>query len=266
MSSRTTVRKVLTAGPRKQRKRAPGLFLRVLVGIALASAVIGGWMGYRWLTTAEAFRITAVDVKGVQELTEKDIRSFIAGFEGQNVFVVDLNEAAQRAAEHPRVKDVRIHRRLPNRISMVITEREPVAVLGAGISRFLIDGGGYLIEKVANREGVAGRLPFIMRRDVSARAGEQAGSAGVTAALELLRVLTERGGWNMADVRVKADSPASLSVVYADREFRIGSGRYEEKLRRLAEIMADLKQRGKDFAYVDLRPERQAAVKVSVKN
>ena len=61
---------------------------------------------------------------------------------------------------------------------------------------------------------------------------------------------------------VKADSPESLTVVYAEHEFKIGSGRYGEKLRRLAEVMADMKERGLEIAYVDLRPERQTAVMV----
>ena len=43
---------------------------------------------------------------------------------------------------------------------------------------------------------------------------------------------------------------------------RSAAGNYAEKLRRLAEIMADVKQRGLEIAYVDLRPERQAAVMV----
>ena len=62
------------------------------------------------------------------------------------------------------------------------------------------------------------------------------------------------------EVTVRADSPETLSVVYAGHEFRIGSGRYGEKLRRLAEVMADVKERGIEIAYVDLRPERQTAV------
>jgi cell division septal protein FtsQ len=49
-------------------------------------------------------------------------------------------------------------------------------------------------------------------------------------------------------------------VFYAEHEFKIGSGRYGEKLRRLAEVMADVKERGLEISYVDLRPERQTAV------
>jgi len=43
---------------------------------------------------------------------------------------------------------------------------------------------------------------------------------------------------------------------------RIGAGNYGEKLRRLGEVMADVRQRGVQFAYVDLRSERQASVMV----
>ena len=64
----------------------------------------------------------------------------------------------------------------------------------------------------------------------------------------------------MPDVLIKADSVESLAVVYGGCEFKIGNGSYSEKLRRLVEVMADVKQRGLDIAYVDLRPERQAAV------
>jgi hypothetical protein len=64
-------------------------------------------------------------------------------------------------------------------------------------------------------------------------------------------------------VTVKADSPETLAVLYADHEFRIGSGNYDEKLRRLGEIVEDMGQRGLEYSYVELRPERQAAVMVA---
>jgi len=61
---------------------------------------------------------------------------------------------------------------------------------------------------------------------------------------------------------VKADSPETIAIVYADHEFRVGSGNYDEKLKRLGEIVADMRQRGMEYSYVELRPERQAAVMV----
>ena len=90
-------------------------------------------------------------------------------------------------------------------------------------------------------------------------------SESMAEALTLLAEISARGGWRLSEVMVKANTPETLSVVYASHEFKIGSGNYAEKLRRLAEVMADVKQRGLDIAYVDLRPERQAAAMV-VKN
>jgi cell division protein FtsQ len=261
-AAQTTVRRVSTGREtREQRRRQGGSFVRFFAVLLTAAVLYGGWLAYRWFTTAEIFVVTAIDVKGVKELTEKEIRAFVSVFEGQNVFLVDLDEPARRASAHPWVKDVRIHRRLPNRISMVITERVPAAVLDTGKAPYLIDAEGYVIEKTAKREGMAASMPAILARAPAARPGEQAGG-GVTAALAVLRELTERGGWRMAGVTVKADTAESLTIRYEGHEIRIGSGNYAEKLRRLAEISADMSRRGRDFVYVDLRPERQAAAKL----
>jgi len=87
-------------------------------------------------------------------------------------------------------------------------------------------------------------------------------SEGMAEALMLIAEIAERGGWRLPEVTIKAGSPETLSVLYADHEFKIGTGNYAEKLSRLAEILSDGKQRGLEIAYVDLRPERQAAVMV----
>jgi cell division protein FtsQ len=223
------------------------------------TASYSGWQAYRWLTGAEMFQIAAVDVKGVRRVSEEEIREIASVFTGLNVFRVDLGAAAARAAANPWVKDVSIHRRLPNRISMVITEREPAAVLEAANGRYLIDGEGTVI---APAGGETGEHPTIALRSLRAELREQATAGGVQEALELLSELELRGGWDMGEVTVKAETAETVALVYAGHEFRVGSGNYPEKLRRLGEIVSDMNERGLAFAYVDLRPERQAAVMV----
>jgi hypothetical protein len=85
----------------------------------------------------------------------------------------------------------------------------------------------------------------------------------MASALELLDELAVRGGWDPGAVTVRADSMETVTVVYADHEFRIGSGNYPEKLRRLGEIVSDMQRRGYAFSSVELRPERQAAVMIA---
>ena len=201
-------------------------------------------------------------MKGVRRLSEADLAGIAGMFKGQNIFRVDLQAAARQAHKNSWIKDIRIYRRLPNRVSMTVDERVPDAILDTGAGRYLIDNEAVVIERLAKDGASAWPLPVIVVKDCKAEPGEPVNSEGMAEALTLLAEVSARGGWRLSEVMVKANTPETLSVVYASHEFKIGSGNYSEKLRRLAEVMADVKQRGLDIAYVDLRPERQAAAMV----
>jgi cell division protein FtsQ len=230
----------------------------MLIVAALLS--FGAWQGYTWLSSAEMFQIAGVDVQGVRQVSDDEVKALARMFTGQNIFHVDLGAATRQALANPWVRDVRIERKLPNRISMAITERSPRAVLQAANGRFLMDREAVVIVPVG-AAGAAG-LPAVSVKDHRAGLRDAVPGDGVTAALELLDALAERGGWDLAQVTVKADSRETIAIDYADHEFRIGSGNYGEKLRRLGEIVADMNQRKLAYTYVELRPERQAAVMV----
>ena len=258
----TTKRVNVGRGPTKRggaEKGALGTVLAVLLTTALC---YGGWEAYRWFTTAEVFQIAGVDVRGVRSVSDAEVRELAGMFTGQNVFHVDLDAATRRALANPWVREVRIERSLPNRISMIFTERVPRAIVHAGNGRYLIDGEGVVMVP-APKDGPTGAgLPVIAVRDHRAVPGEAVATGAVAEALELARELAARGGWEPGSVTVRADSPETIAVVYADHEFRIGSGNYGEKLKRLGEIAADMRQRGLEYSYIELRPERQAAVMV----
>ncbi len=229
----------------------------MLALIITAAIGCGAWQGYRWLSQAEMFQIAGVDVKGVREVNDDDVRALAALFTGQNIFHVDLDAATRRALANPWVRDVRIERSLPNRIRIAINERKPRAVLQAANGRFLIDSDGVVIVPAG-----AAALPTVVVRDHRAAPRNAVTGDGIAAGLELLDQLQARGGWDPAAVTVKADSAETVAIVYADHEFRLGSGAYDEKLRRLGEIVADMNARRLDYTYVELRPERQAAVMI----
>ncbi len=263
-SNRPAVRRAETrTGPKKRRGSVKGPLGAVLTALLTAALCYGGWEGYRWFTHAEMFSIAGVDVKGVRSMSDENIREVAAMFTGQNVFRVDLGAATRRVMADPWVRDVRIERRLPNRISMFITERVPRAVLQASNGKYLIDGEGVVMAPIRGGSAGAPPLPVIALRDCRAVLREPVTTRAVTEALELLEELAARGGWDPRSVTVKADSAETVAIVYADHEFRIGSGNYNEKLRRMGEIVADMRQRGLAYTYVELRPERQAAVMVA---
>lgn len=257
-SNRVTVKRVETrrgAGRAGLDKAAR----RYLLFVALIAASWLTWQAYQTLLHAELFQIAGVDVSGVKQVGEAELRDIARVFTGRTIFHADLEAAADRARANPWVREVRVHRRLPNRISMVFTERVPCFILDTGSGRYLLDGDGVVIDGLETKTGLSWRLPVVAVRDFRVQRGEPAASDGIAEAMALIAELSGRGGWRMDEVTVKAASPETLSVLYAGREFKIGAGNYAEKFRRLAEIMADGQQRGLELAYVDLRPERQAA-------
>lgn len=261
----TTKRIQVVHGARRSEHGTPEIKRLALQFFMIVVVTAGGWLGweaYREIMRADVLQIAGVDVKGVKHLGEADIREIVGPFRGQNIFHADLDAAIRRSYANPWIKDARVHRRLPNRISMVFTERVPAAILDTGSSRYLMDDEGIVIERLRKDRAPAWRLPVVMIKDYRTRPGEQVLADGMNEALELIAEISARGGWNPADLTITADSPETLALHYADHEFRLGSGNYEEKLRRLGEVMADVQQRGLEVAYVDLRPERQAAVMV----
>lgn len=238
-------------------------FLQFFMVVTIAAGCCWlAWQAYRLITHAGMFQVAGVDVKGVKQLGEADLKPIVGAFAGQNIFRTDFDAAIRRARANPWVKEARVYRRLPNRISMVFIERVPAAILDTGTGRFLMDDEGVIIDRLKREGDPQWPLPVIAVRNCLARPGEQAASDSVHEAFALLSEISARGGWTPADVTIKADTSESLSVVYAERVFMLGSGNHAEKLRRLAEVMNDVKERNLDIAYVDLRPERQVAVMV----
>jgi len=264
-ANRTTVKRVRPERAARLQKSSAGLtnvLLKVMVVFLIVAGGVLAWQAYRTIMHADLFVISGVDIKGVKLLSDRDLKEIVGVFTGQNIFRADLSAAVKRAQGNPWVKEAQIYRRLPNRITMVFTERTPTSILDTGMARYLLDGQGVVIEQLPKEQASMWPLPVIAIRDYRARPGEEVTAKGLPEAMELIAEIAARGGWQLPDVTVQADSPETLSVLYEGCQFKIGSGRYGEKLRRLAEVMADVNQRGVDVAYVDLRPERQAAVMV----
>jgi cell division protein FtsQ len=239
--------------------------VRVMTVVLVSGGCYLGWTGYQWAAHSETFQVAGIDVTGARHLSKDELQNIAGAFTGQSIFKVSLDDAAQRARALPWVRDARLFRHLPNRISMTVFERTPVAVLDSGRGRYLIDEEGVVIVRESAAVSDAQALPTVAISNSQAQPGHTLDSGALSEAFSLLAEIARRGGWKAIDVTIRANSVETLAVVYHGHEFRVGGGNYGEKLRRLGEILSDLRQRGLTIAYVDLRAERQAAVMVRAK-
>ncbi len=265
-NARTNVKRVSAGrGPRREPSDLAAALIRIMVIMLVTGGCYLGWMGYQWVAHTQTFQVAGIDVTGAQRLSSDELRNIAGAFTGQSIFKVNLDEAAQRARSLPWVRDVRFYRHLPNRISMTVSERTAVAVLDCGSGRYLVDDEGVVIIREAAAGEDAQALPVVAIAGCRAQPGHAVDSGVLSEALTLLQEIAHRGGWRASDLTIRANSAETLAVVYGGHEFRIGNGNYAEKLRRLGEILSDVQQRGLTIAYVDLRPERQAAVMANAK-
>jgi len=263
-SKRTSVKRVnVNRTPLKPQKTG-GSFLTMLMSVMMAIVIAGScylaWQTYQTVMHADMFVVSGVDITGIKRLEHADLKSLAESFTGQNIFRVDMASAVRRAHANPWVKEARIYRKLPNRITITVEERTPTLLVDAGNNRYLADSDGYIIERM--EKGRSGEWPFpvIAVRDHGIKPGEQVMTEAMREAMDVIGEIALRGGWRPSEIVIKASSPEALSIVYAGNEFKIGSGRHGEKLRRLSEVLADIKERGIEFTSIDLRPERQVAV------
>ena len=155
----------------------------LIVGIIVAGGWLA-WQAYSLVLHAEMFQIAGVDVKGAKQVGETDLKEIAGVFTGQNIFRVDLETAVRRARANPWVKDVRVYRRLPNRITMVFVERVPVARLDTGTGRYLVDDEGVIIDRIAQENAAPWPLPVVADQGLPGSPGGQVTAEGMAEAID----------------------------------------------------------------------------------
>ncbi len=113
-----------------------------IVGAACAS--LYGYGKHSW-----RFRIDSsdqIEITGAQHVTHAQIMEVMGGDIGRNIFFVPLAQRKLQLEQIPWVESASVMRFVPNRLSVEIHERTPVAFARIGSRISLIDAGGTLME------------------------------------------------------------------------------------------------------------------------
>jgi len=113
--------------------------LKRLVDLGLVLAVAAG---FALALRSPLLDVDAVVVTGAEHTSADVVREQAAIPTGEQLMDVDLRAAGERVAELPWVDEVALHRGLDGTIRIDVTEREAVALVGAGPSAVLVDREG----------------------------------------------------------------------------------------------------------------------------
>jgi cell division protein FtsQ len=242
-------------------KKMLPLLPKLAGAIVLVAAL---FVGYRALTKLTFFKIRNIEVSDAKRLSREEILSIAGVDAGGDLLRVNLKRMGEQLALNPWVETVRVRRFFPDRLSISITEREPLAVVNMGYIYYLDKKGK--VFKVLNK---GDRLDYPIVTGFSEedlKVDPDGTKKSLEATCELLKILQEKGAFILAEVsEIHYDKGYGFTLFTASDALtiKIGSGDFSAKVDRLAKIYQTLMTQRPTLQYIDLDYNDKIVVKKS---
>jgi cell division septal protein FtsQ len=246
-----------------------GKYLRPLRTISLAAAgfslLFGSvFVAYRAIGSTTFFRLKNIEVSSAKRLTQAEILALVGVEAGQDMARMNLKRMGEQLAQNPWVETVRIHRYFPDRLSISITEREPLAIVNMGFIYYLDKKG--TVFKVLN-QGDKLDYPVVTGFSEEEMSSNPAGTReALKTTCELLGVLRAKGAFILADVsEIHYDKGYGFTLFTNSGALpvKVGAGDFAAKVDRLARIYPELMAQRTLLHYIDLDYNDKIVVKKS---
>ena len=250
------------------KKTASRLKTTTILGLAVALlgcvAVAASTYGIR----AARFRIESSDsikISGVHNASRVQVMEVAGSDIGRNIFFVPLDERRKQLEQIPWVESASVMRLLPNRITVSIAERTPVAFVLLGSRSSLIDANGVIMGPPAGRQN-AYRFPVIRGMAESEALSSRAAAmkiynrlmreldSGDDAGEHFTRQLSEIDLADAEDVKATVSNDSGTVLIH------LGSSDFLERYKLYAAHIGEWRRQYHNVQSVDLRYEGQIIV------
>ena len=250
--------------------RRGGAWLCVgLLVVALGGALASGG---RWLLTAPRFAVERVDVAGQSQLSVDQVVAASGLSPGQNLFRLDARRAVAGVEALPIVRRAEVVRAFPNRVTLLVEERQPFVLVHAeGLNRPA--GGFYWVDEHGVPLGPETRAVALDAPLVSAAGADDVAAAGrtpserVAAGVALIRTLMRAQSSLLKEIsEVDVSRPEGLVLYMLDGvEVRLGREDWDDRLGRLGGVLAQLRASGQRATSIDLRFRDQVVLRTAAR-
>ncbi|MEI6608795.1 MAG: FtsQ-type POTRA domain-containing protein [Deltaproteobacteria bacterium] len=235
--------------------------LGLLIAIAALSFLF--IYAYSYFLSTPYLEVKETSVRGLKELTEKDILLLAEIKPGQNILAVNVDVLAKRVAVNPWIKSVYVGREFPCRIVVDVRERTPLALVKQASDFYLMDSYGIIFKKLVKGDEVD--LPIITGINVQ----DTTKSKLLSDTISLLKVFSGSnlysflGGISEAHI----DEVFGLSLLTDKGLYmKMGVDDFEKKLRKLALVLNDREKRGINSIYLNVDLADAAKITISQNN
>ena len=128
--------------------------------VVLVVAAIGLWLWQRTQSDTR-FAIRTIETVGAKHMSRIAIDAVTKPYVGRNLFRLDIEALRRDLSALPWVSEVAIEKELPGRLTIHLTEREPVAIGAVGGVLRYADATGVVFEELRPEYGNPG-LPLVV--------------------------------------------------------------------------------------------------------
>lgn len=216
-----------------------------------AAARAGDWLSARELTLSAGmgFKVNDILVTGRDRIPAADLLAHLQIDHNAPIFGISIAEAQKSIAEIPWVKDVAVTRRLPDKIVVDITERQPVALWQYQKKLSVIDETGRALS--ASNLDAYQKLPLIVGEDAPQHVQELLGLLKAEPDVASQLVSAARIGGRRWNLQLKND----ITVKLPEQDVELA-------LRELVAMAQDDHLLDKNIRTIDLRIPDQAVVEL----
>jgi cell division protein FtsQ len=215
---------------------------------------------YSFIMCSPYFQIKEVSVRGLRELTEKDILTSADIKPSQNILAINTDAVTRRVCVNQWVENVYVGKEMPGRLVLEIKERTPLALVKQANDFYLMDVKGFVFKRLGKSDEVD--LPVI----TGITEKEQTQSLLVLSTLELLKKVSKSGEYSYLGTisEINIDKVFGISLISDNGLYlKLGTGGFESKLKKLKPVLTDLENRGMKSNYlcIDLSDESKVTVR-----
>ncbi|MDF3000774.1 MAG: FtsQ-type protein [Bacillota bacterium] len=221
-------------GRKKKKRKKKRYLLKFLITVAVAT-------GLYFFFTSSLFDIQKITVENNNYYTAEQIISLAGAKTGVNLFEASLSQMKEKLLEDPYVKNVKLKKRLPAEVVIIVDERKEEAAIPYSSSFVIIDGEGMVLRK----SNVEPTLTLLMGMTVkNMKPGtplEVEENSSLTDTLKLLRKVKEH------DLYFKKIDITSISIKAYIYDQLVCEGTPEnimDNLDSLQEVLYDLYTKG----------------------
>ncbi|MGC1402815.1 MAG: FtsQ-type POTRA domain-containing protein [Thermodesulfobacteriota bacterium] len=222
------------------------LVLMIILGI---SGVL--LIGYLVALSTPIFKLEDVSFKGIKHVSQAELLQKGGLENGVNLLALNMSEAKKKMESLPWVKGVYLHRELPNKLQVVITEQQPTFLVVVRQDLYYLNDEGVPFKKVALSDKIS--LPILTgltKKDWTPTGQLRPPILQEVAALQGYLSQGRDPFYPDKLSEIHYDPDCGFSLYTVERGIRIALGKEDIQLRlkRLEKVWAELEKRPNLFA------------------